>query len=99
MEAENIVLRPIILTEKAARLREKENKVVFEVHPSANKIQIKGAVEKLFKVGVLDVHTSLVRGKMARMGRGHSKRPNWKKAVITLKAGDQIQFFDEEKAS
>ena len=95
MQAEEIIRRPILLTEKASRLREDENKVVFEVNPRANKIQIKSAVEELFGVGVTDVNTSLVRGKFRRMGRGHGKLQNWKKAVVTLKEGDDIQFYDE----
>jgi large subunit ribosomal protein L23 len=95
---ENIIRRPIILTEKASRLRENENQVIFEVHREANKIQIKNAIEKLFKVGVVDVNTLVMRGKDKRMGRGYSRLRNWKKAIVTLKAGDQIQFFDEEKA-
>jgi large subunit ribosomal protein L23 len=95
---EDIIKKPIILTEKSSRLREASNQVMFEVHPGANKIQIKSAIEALFKVGVVDVNTLRYRGKDKRMGRGVAKLPNWKKAIVTLKAGDQIQFFDEEKA-
>jgi large subunit ribosomal protein L23 len=95
LSPENIVNRPIILTEKSNRLREK-NKVIFEVAPDANKIQIKDAVQKLFKVTVLEVNTMRYRGKDRRMGRGYAKLQNWKKAVITLKEGDSIQFFDSE---
>ena len=96
MHAENIIKRPILLTEKASRLREDENKVIFAVDPRANKIQIKSAVEQLFGVTVTSVNTSVVRGKERRMGRGYGKMQNWKKAVVTLKAGDDIQFYDEE---
>jgi large subunit ribosomal protein L23 len=95
LSPENIVNRPIILTEKSNRLREK-NKVIFEVAPTANKIQIKDAIQRLFKVTVLDVNTMRYRGKDRRMGRGYAKLQNWKKAVITLKAGDAIQFFESE---
>jgi large subunit ribosomal protein L23 len=95
LSPEHIVNRPIILTEKSNRLRE-ENKVIFEVAPAANKIQIKDAIQKLFKVTVLEVNTMRYRGKDRRMGRGYSKLQNWKKAIITLKAGDSIQFFDSE---
>ena len=98
MRHEDIIKKPIILTEKSARLRESANQVMFEVHRSANKIQIKDAIQALFKVGVVDVNTLVYRGKDKRMGRGVAKLPNWKKAIVTLKAGDQIQFFDEEKA-
>jgi large subunit ribosomal protein L23 len=95
LSPENIVNRPIILTEKSNRLRE-QNKVIFEVAPTANKIQIKDAVQKLFKVTVLEVNTMRYRGKDRRMGRGYAKLQNWKKAIITLKEGDSIQFFDSE---
>jgi large subunit ribosomal protein L23 len=96
MLAEDIIKRPILLTEKASRLREDHHQVIFEVATKANKIQIKDAVEKLFGVGVIAVNTSNVRGKERRMGRGHGKLQNWKKAVVTLKEGDDIQFYDEE---
>ena len=92
---ENLVRRPIILTEKSNRLREK-NQVIFEVSPTANKIQIKDAIQRLFKVTVVGVNTMHYRGKERRMGRGYAKLHNWKKAVITLKEGDQIQFFESE---
>ncbi|HSN97807.1 MAG TPA: 50S ribosomal protein L23 [Candidatus Nanopelagicales bacterium] len=95
---EQIIRRPIILTEKSSRLREQGNKVIFEVRREANKIQIKDAIQTLFKVGVVDVNTMLMRGKEKRMGRGYAKLRNWKKAIVTLKAGDEIQFFDEEKS-
>lgn len=97
MTPEKILKRPIFLTEKASRLRE-QNKVVFEVARDANKIQIREAVQKLFKVTVTDVRTMVYRGKDRRMGRTYAKLQNWKKAVITLKPGDTIQFFDEAEA-
>jgi large subunit ribosomal protein L23 len=92
---ETLIRRPIILTEKSNRLRE-ENQVIFEVAQDANKIQIKDAIQKLFKVTVIDVNTMNYRGKERRMGRGYGKLQNWKKAIITLKEGDEIQFFDSE---
>jgi large subunit ribosomal protein L23 len=92
---ETLIRRPIILTEKSNRLRE-NNQVIFEVAHAANKIQIKDAIQKLFKVTVVDVNTMNYRGKERRMGRGYGKLQNWKKAIITLKEGDQIQFFDSE---
>jgi len=98
MQPEQIIRRPIILTEKSSRLRENNNQVIFEVHRDANKIQIKNAIQELFKVSVVDVHTMVMRGKEKRMGRGYAKLHNWKKAIITLKPGDEIQFFDEESA-
>ena len=96
MTPADIIKRPIALTEKAARLKE-QNKVVFEVALGANKIQIKHAVEALFNVKVTDVNTLVQRGKPKRLGRQELKRPNWKKAVVTLQEGDDIQFFDETK--
>lgn len=96
MTPEQIIKRPIALTEKAARLKE-DNKVVFEVAIDANKIQIKNAVEALFDVKVTEVNTLVQRGKMKRMGRQMAKRRNWKKAVVTLREGDDIQFFEESE--
>lgn len=96
MQPEHIIRRPIILTEKSSRLREQGNKVIFEVHRDANKIEIKNAIQTLFKVGVIDVNTCNMRGKEKRMGRGYARLRNWKKAVVTLKPGDEIQFFDEK---
>jgi large subunit ribosomal protein L23 len=96
MSPSEVIKRPIALTEKAARLKE-GNKVVFEVAPGANKIEIKTAVESLFSVKVAHVNTLVQRGKPRRMGRAMEKRPNWKKAVVTLEEGSDIQFFDESK--
>jgi large subunit ribosomal protein L23 len=96
MTPHQIIKRPIALTEKAARLKE-QNKVIFEVAPEANKIQIRQAVEALFSVKVTEVNTLIQRGKVKRMGRGVAKRRNSKKAVVTLRQGDDIQFFDESK--
>jgi large subunit ribosomal protein L23 len=96
MKPTDIIKRPIALTEKATRLKE-ANKVVFEVALGANKLEIKSAIETLFNVKVADVNTNIVRGKIKRMGRGLAKRPNYKKAVVTLREGNDIQFFDESK--
>lgn len=96
LSAENIIKRPIALTEKAARLKE-ENKVVFEVELAANKVQIRAAVEALFDVKVEGVNTLIQRGKIKRVGRNQMKRRNWKKAIVTLREGDSIQFFQESQ--
>ncbi len=96
MHAEQIIRRPILLTEKASRLREDTNQYMFEVATNANKIQIRSAIEQLFSVKVTSVNTLNQRGKFRRMGRSHGKLNNWKKAVVTLKAGDSITFFEEE---
>jgi large subunit ribosomal protein L23 len=94
MKAENVIKRPLILTEKGSVLREEENKYLFEVHPGANKIEIKNAVQALFKVSVEEVNTLIVRGRMRRMGRGRAKTKNWKKAIVTLSEGESIDFFE-----
>jgi large subunit ribosomal protein L23 len=93
MTPEQIIDRPIALTEKATQLRE-QNKVVFRVNRRANKIQIRDAIQKLFNVTVVDINTLVMRGKDRRMGRTHGKLHNWKKAIVTLKQGDSIQFFE-----
>jgi large subunit ribosomal protein L23 len=94
MTPEDIIRRPIALTEKATLLREQCNQVVFEVALKANKIQIRDAVETLFDVKVTGVNTIVQRGKVKRIGRRQVQRPNWKKAIVTLREGDDIQFFD-----
>ena len=104
--AQQIIKRPL-LTEKSARLRETggansahpegeayAQKIVFEVSRDANKIEIRRAIESLFKVTVERVNTVVVRGKAKRVGRFMGRRPMWKKAVVTLKAGDNIEFFE-----
>ena len=94
MTPESVIRRPIFLTEKSNLLRA-QNQVVFEVLRDANKVQIKDAVQKLFNVKVESVNTMLYRGKDRRMGRGYSKLQNWKKAVVTLADGQNIDFFAE----
>ena len=71
-----------------------ENKYSFAVAKDANKIEIKNAVEKLFNVTVLSVNTRTIQGKVKRQGRYEGKRPDVKKAIVTLKAGDQIKVFE-----
>jgi large subunit ribosomal protein L23 len=88
-----VIKRPLI-TEKANILKEKENKVSFVVDRGANKAEIKEAVEHLLKVKVLDVHVSTMKGKPRRIGRTMGKRSDWKKAVVTLRPGDHIEFFE-----
>jgi large subunit ribosomal protein L23 len=92
---EQVIRRPIILTEKASALREKFNQVLFEVARTANKVQIRAAVQKLFKVRVVAVNTMVLRGKDRRMGRGYARTQNWKKAIVTLHEGESIDFFTE----
>ena len=94
MTPEQIIRRPLIMTEKGQLLREEDNKYTFEVDLSANKLQIKDAVETLFKVTVRDVRTLVMRGHMRRMGKTYAKTQNWKKAIVTLREGETIDFFE-----
>jgi large subunit ribosomal protein L23 len=94
MRVEEIIKRPLILTEKGSRLREAENKYLFEVSLQANKLQIKDAVERLFNVSVVGVNTSIVRGRPKRMGRQFLKTRNWKKAIVSVKDGESIDLFE-----
>ena len=98
MTPESIIRRPIFLTEKSNTLRGK-NQVVFEVLRGANKVQIRDAVVKMFNVKVESVNTMVYRGKDRRMGRGYAKMQNWKKAVVTLAEGENIDFFAESAES
>lgn len=88
-----VVRRPL-LTEKGTRLKEEANQYVFRVAKRANKVEIKQAIEALFKVTVLDVRTLPVRGKAKRLGRFQGKQADWKKAIATLKAGDSIELYE-----
>jgi large subunit ribosomal protein L23 len=92
-EAQKIVRRPLV-TEKSTRQKEEGRQYVFEVDPNANKIEIQRAVEQLFKVTVVQVRTANVLGKLKRLGRRYGKRPDWKRAIVTLKEGDRIDFFE-----
>ena len=95
MTPEQIIRRPLILTEKGPNLREEENKYLFEVARTANKSQIRAAVETLFDVSVTRVNTLIVRGRIKRMGRGYAKTRNWKKAIVEVAEGETIDFFEE----
>lgn len=99
MTPEQVIRRPIALTEKATALKANNNQVVFEVDLNANKIQIREAVETLFDVKVVAVNTMVFRGKTRRTRRAVVQRSNWKKAVVTLREGDDIQFFYESDES
>jgi large subunit ribosomal protein L23 len=88
-----IILEPVI-TEKTARRREVKNEVVFKVAKNANKIEIRNAVEELFDVSVRMVRTIAMHGKVKRLGRFEGKRASWKKAIVTLREGDTIEFFE-----
>lgn len=88
------VLQGPCLTEKAALLQEDVGKVVFKVHPKANKIEVKNAVEQMFNVKVKDVKTVTIHGKKKRVGKTVGFTKNWKKAYVTLSEGT-INFADE----
>jgi len=90
----DIIVRALI-TEKGTRMRESGNKYMFEVRTEANKIEISRAVETIFEVKVDRVRTQLVRGKLKRLGAFYGYRPNWKKAIVTLRAGESIELFDQ----
>ncbi len=93
MSLYNVIRRPL-LTEKTTLQHEFYNQVVFEVARQANRIQIKESIEKAFKVTVLQVRTITVKGKTKRLGRHLGKRSDWKKAIVTLKEGDKIEYFE-----
>lgn len=90
----NVIKKPC-LTEKGMLLQEEHNQVVMKVNPKANKIQIKKSVEELFNVKVDKVRTANMHGKKKRVGRHLGQRSHWKKAIITLKEGNKIDFLEE----
>ena len=92
MEARDILIRPIV-TEKSTALME-QGKYTFRVLLAATKIQIRQAVEQIFKVKVQAVNTMRYEGKLKRMGRTQGRRSDWKKAVVTLKPGEAIELFE-----
>jgi large subunit ribosomal protein L23 len=93
MSVEGVVLSPLV-TEKGTIVGEKSNQVVFRVRPDTSKDQIRNVIEDLFKVTVVKVRTANFLGKERRRGRTVGRRPNWKKAYITLKEGDRIEIFE-----
>ena len=88
-----IIIKPII-TEKSMGIKETSNVVTFEVHPKANKSEIKKAVEQLFGVKVLSVNTINVKGKTKRLRFVQGKKKDWKKAMVKLQPGDTIDLFE-----
>ena len=89
----NLITRPHI-TEKVLLLKEEGNKVVFRIRKDTNKIELKKAIEAMFNVTVETINTLTVRGKKKRLGRYEGKRSDWKKAIVTLKEGDTIEYFE-----
>ncbi|MBW2147458.1 MAG: 50S ribosomal protein L23 [Deltaproteobacteria bacterium] len=88
-----VVKRPLI-TEKSTLQKDQHNQLTFEVDRKANKLEIKKAVEDLFKVKVINVRVINMEGKQKRMGRFLGKKRDWKKAVVRLRTGDRIEFFE-----
>jgi large subunit ribosomal protein L23 len=107
MRAPELIIKRPLLTEKGTRLKETggqagddldpdsiKSQLLFEVARDANKVEIRHAVEKLWSVDVIDVRTSVVRGKEKRVGRFVGRTGHWKKAIVTLAAGQNVEFFE-----
>ena len=88
------VIKGPLITEKMDKARETQRQYSFVVDRAATKHEVANAVQSLFKVTVEAVRTSVVRGKVKRVGKSMGKRPNWKKAIVTLKEGDKIDLFE-----
>ncbi len=94
MNIYDVIKKPLV-TEKGVNVKEADRTLVFEVAPDANKVHIKAAVEKLFKVKVETVRTSNFEGKLRRRGRFTGYKSDWKKAYVKLKAGEKVPEFAE----
>jgi large subunit ribosomal protein L23 len=92
----DVIIRPII-TEKGTRIKEEQNKIMLQVAPEANKMDIKRAVETVFKVKVEEVATMNFKGKKKRLGLRQGVRSDWKKAVVTLKKGETVEYLEGVK--
>ncbi len=88
-----IIIAPLI-TEKSGQQMAAQNAYTFKVSVNANKVEIKKAIEKIFSVRVLSVNTINMLGKPKKLGKYNGKRPDWKKAIVTLKPGDKIADFE-----
>ena len=88
----DVLIRPLITEKTNAGMQ--DNKYTFIVPLNANKVEIRQAVETVFKVKVLDVNTVRVMGKIKRMGKYSGKRPDYKKAIVKIAPGQQIEFFE-----
>jgi len=107
MRAPELIIKRPLLTEKGTRLKETggqsgdelepdsiKSQLLFEVARDANKVEIRHAVEKLWNVDVIEVRTCVVRGKEKRVGRFVGRTSHWKKAIVTLAAGQNVEFFE-----
>ncbi len=88
------IIRMPRITEKGSRQKDKNNVLTFVVRKDANKVQVRKAIEAIFKVKVVDVTTVTCAGKKKRLGMRQGSRPDWKKAYVTLKAGEKIDIFE-----
>ncbi|UCF73873.1 MAG: 50S ribosomal protein L23 [Deltaproteobacteria bacterium] len=93
MDFYQIIKRPLV-TEKGTKQKEQSNQLAFEVDRRANKIQVRNAVESIFKVKVLNVRVMNIKGKERRVGRNVGRRADWKKAIVRLAPGENIEFFE-----
>jgi large subunit ribosomal protein L23 len=94
MKNPRTIIKTSLVSEKGTNLRTDQNKYIFRVDKSANKLEIKRAVEELFKVKVEGVTTLTTYGKPKRLGRAEGRRPDWKKAIVKLKKGETIELFE-----
>jgi large subunit ribosomal protein L23 len=88
------VIKRVLITEKSTIVKDEWNQYVFAVDRRANKIEIAGAVEKLFKVKVLEVRTMNMVGKKKRLGKTVGEKPSWKKAIVSLAEGNRIEIYE-----
>lgn len=93
IDIHEVIIHPLI-TERSTDIRERLNKVAFVVHPKANKHRVKQAVEELLKVKVEKVNITNMPGKKKSLGRFVGKKPDWKKAIVTLKEGEKLDIFE-----
>jgi large subunit ribosomal protein L23 len=93
MDEYQVLKRPLV-TEKGTRQKEQSNQILFEVDRRANKVMVRNAVESIFRVKVLSVKLMNVKGKERRVGRNAGTRPDWKKAIVRLGPGENIEFFE-----
>ncbi len=93
MDMYQVVIKPLV-TEKGTMMLSEGNWVTFRVHPDANKIEVREAIQKIFNVSVLQVNTQIVRGKRKRFGKTMGQSKAWKKAMVQLKEGDKIEIFE-----
>jgi len=93
MDFYQIIKKPMI-TEKGTKQKEQANQYIFEIDRAANKVMVRNAVEKIFKVKVLSVAVMNMRGKRVKSGKNIEKKSDWKKAIVRLAPGEKIEFFE-----